>query len=88
MNNTVKVEQVLENKMTINVNGEKHVVSFDNLPIFKEMTVDEIFDVKFFGDDLLEWEKADVHIYVDTLIHPEKYIQRFGIRPFEKDKHE
>ncbi len=83
--NSVKVEQVLENSMNITVNGRKMTVSFDKLPIFKDMTIKEIFDVDFFGDDILEWKKADVHLYIDTLIHSEKYIQRFGIRPFENE---
>ena len=48
------------------------------------MTVAEMFDVNFSGGDLLEWEKADVHMYVETLIHPEKYTQRFDIRPLRK----
>ena len=85
MQQTVSIEQVNRDGMIIIINGDRLQVSFDRFPLFRDMTLDEIYDVDFFDDEILEWEKADVHIYIDTFYHPEKYVQRFGVRPFASD---
>ena len=82
MNQTVSIEQVDRNGMVIVINGDHLQVSFDKFPLFRDMTLEEIYDVGFFNDEMLEWEKADVHMYIDTFYHPEKYVQKFGVRPF------
>lgn len=82
MQQTVYIEQVNKDDMTIVINGDHLKVSFDRFPLFRDMTLEEIYDVDFFDDEMLEWEKADVHMYIDTFYHPEKYVQKFGVRPF------
>ena len=68
--NRVYVESVREDGFDLFINGKKIFVSFDKLPIFKDVQIQDIFNVNFFGEDALEWEDADIHIYIDTLIHP------------------
>lgn len=75
--NQVYVDSVKKDGFDLFINGKKIFVSFDKRPIFKKVQLQDIFTVDFFGEDALEWTDADIHIPVDALLHPEKYIQRF-----------
>lgn len=75
--NKVYVDCIRKNGFDLFINGKKIFVSFEELPIFKEVQLQDIFNVNFFGEDALEWKDADIHIPIDALIHPKKYIQRF-----------
>jgi hypothetical protein len=73
----VYVESVRKEGFDLFIRGTKVFVAFDQLPVFKEVQIQDIFDVDFFGEDALEWESADIHIPIDALYHPEKYTWRF-----------
>ena len=86
MPKTVSIEPVNKDEMVIAINGDHLRVPFDRFPLFRDMTLDEIYDVRFFDDEILEWDKADVRMYIDTFYHPEKYARKWGVRPFAENR--
>lgn len=84
MQNCVEIMNVSRKGMTIAVDDEEFLVSFERFPIFLDMTLKELFEVCFFDDDILEWSVADIHIPIDAFRHPENYVQKFGARPLEE----
>lgn len=55
------------------INGEEYFVAFDDYPVFRQATVEQIFQVKKFGLDQLHWPDLDVDIELNALRHPENY---------------
>ena len=54
-------------------NAGEHFVAFDDYPVFKQATVEQIFQVKHIGLDQLHWPDLDVDIELNALRHPKDY---------------
>jgi hypothetical protein len=53
-------------------------VPFDNYPVFRQATVEQIYAVEEIGPDQLRWEALDVDIEVAALEHPERFPLKFA----------
>jgi len=56
------------------INARGYFVAFDEYPVFRQATVEQIFQVKNIGLDQLHWPDLDVDIELNALRHPENYL--------------
>ena len=68
-----EVIDINKNGIWIFIEGEEYFVPFKEFPLFKDATVDKIFNVTYLPPNHLCWEELDIDIKIDSIGHPENY---------------
>lgn len=55
------------------VDDKEYFVAFNEYPMFKTMSVNDIFNMKMLSPEQLHWERADIDIELSALKNPEKF---------------
>jgi hypothetical protein len=55
------------------VDDREYFVPFDDYPVFKKRTLEEVFNVRRLSPTQLHWPDLDADIELDALENPEKY---------------
>jgi len=55
------------------VHDAEYFVSFDDYPIFRTATVEQIYDLQYFEPGQLCWPGLDADIELEALEHPERF---------------
>lgn len=62
------------------ISGDREFfVPYENYPIFRRATVEQIYAMQEIAPGQLHWEAIDVDIEVEALDHPERFPLRFAI---------
>jgi len=65
-----------DNGFWLLTNDGEFFVSFEQYPVFRKATVEQIFNFReSFGD--FHWDELDIDIELDALKHPEQYPLKF-----------
>jgi hypothetical protein len=67
------VHAIVSNGITIEVKGSTFFLPHASNPWFKDAKVADVFNVEMYGINGIRWEKLDVDLEIESLIHPEKY---------------
>jgi len=52
---------------------KEYFIAFNDYPVFKNVSVDKIFNMQFKGNSQLRWPDIDVDIEVNALENPEMF---------------
>ena len=55
------------------VDGVEYFVPFDDYPVFRQATIDQIYAVQQIGPEQLHWPELDADIELEALKSPENY---------------
>jgi hypothetical protein len=55
------------------VEGHEYFVPFEDYPVFRTATIDQIFNFKRIAPRQYHWSGLDVDIELDALEHPEQF---------------
>ncbi len=55
------------------VDDAEYFVPFDDYPVFRKATVEQIFGVQRIGPDHFHWPALDADVELEALEHPERY---------------
>jgi hypothetical protein len=69
----VEVLSVSPHAIWLQVNGEEHLLRYDDHPWFRDARVAEIFNVELKHGVHLRWPDLDVDLHVDSLREPERF---------------
>ncbi|MFT4203192.1 MAG: DUF2442 domain-containing protein [Chitinophagaceae bacterium] len=72
-NTLAKVLVITANGILLSIPQGDFFLSFTNYPWFQKARVDDILDVEMEGDFALRWDKLDVDLEIESILHPEKY---------------
>ncbi|MDR2207197.1 MAG: DUF2442 domain-containing protein [Flavobacteriaceae bacterium] len=72
-NISVKVLAITGNGILISIPEGDFFLPYSDYPWFKNARVDEVLDVKSEGNFAIRWDKLDVDLEIDSILHPEKY---------------
>ena len=72
-NTSVKVHAIVANGITIEAYGNVYFLPYYSNPWFENAKVSDVFNIEPVGRTGIRWEKLDVDLSLDSLIHPEKY---------------
>lgn len=56
----------------------EYFVPYENYPVFKRASVEQIYDVQEVGPGQLHWESLDADIEIAALEHPERFPLRYA----------
>ncbi len=55
------------------VDGREYFVPFEDYPVFRSATLEQIFDVRRIGPGQYHWPSLDADVELNALEHPEHY---------------
>ncbi len=55
------------------VDDAEYLVPFDDYPVFRKATVEQVFEVQRLAPDHFHWPAIDADIELEALEHPERY---------------
>ena len=81
--NTSKVNYITSQGFYLSVNDKEYYLSFEEYPYFKQVPVEDIFNVEIdeYGD--LRWDKYDIDLCEEILQSPETYPLKMKITASE-----
>jgi len=53
--------------------GREHFLDYDNFPWFRDASVSAVFEVKAEAEGHLRWERLDIDLSLDSILHPESF---------------
>jgi len=68
-----EVTNISSHGLWILSNEKEFFLSYENFPWFKDKTVNDITNVKSFGQGHLYWENLDVDLSLEMIEHPERF---------------
>jgi hypothetical protein len=68
-----EVSDINKNGIWVLIEDKEYFISFSDYPVFKTMSVKDIFDFEYYQPSHLRWEKIDVDIELDALEYPEQF---------------
>lgn len=68
------------------VESKEYFIPFTDYPVFKQASVDEIYDFKMLSPRQIYWKKLDCDIELEALEYPEKFVLTFNISNHNKKK--
>jgi hypothetical protein len=69
----VEVTNISSNGFWIFIQDHEYFLPFKNYPWFVKSAIEDITTVKLLNHKHLYWERLDIDIDVECLIHPENY---------------
>jgi len=68
-----EVTDINKNGIWVLIDDKEYFISFSGYPVFKNMSVKDIFDFEYYPPSHLRWEKIDADIELDALENPEHF---------------
>ena|SRR3990167_6410060 len=72
-NNTSEVKMINSKGFVLKINDKEYFLSFDNYPYFRDIPVQDIFNVTIDEYRDLRWEKYDIDLCEEILNNPLEY---------------
>lgn len=73
MNGTAEVKMVSSEGLYLYVDGKGYFAAFKNFPYLADLSIPQLFNVKYCGDGDIRWEEADIDLNVEILARPEDF---------------
>ncbi len=62
------------------INGDREFfVPYENYPVFRSATVEQIYAMQEIAPGQLRWEALDADIEIEALEHPERFPLKFAV---------
>lgn len=72
-NTSVKVLTITANGILLSIPDGDFFLNYNDFPWFKNASVNDVFDVEMEGDSAVRWDKLNVDLEIESILHPEKY---------------
>ena len=72
-NTFAKVLTITSGGVLIEIEDGEYFLPYNRVPWFKNASVSDVLDVQMNGKRSIRWNKLDIDLEIDSLIHPEKY---------------
>jgi hypothetical protein len=69
----VRVLTITANGILISIPEGDFFLPYSDYPWFKTATIDDVLDVEMEDNHAIRWDKLDVDLEIDSILHPEKY---------------
>jgi len=68
-----EVTDITKNGFWLIINNKELFISFNIFPMFKTVSIADIFIVEYYPPDHLRWENLDIDIELNSLVTPDDY---------------